>query len=184
MSLREAFVAMMLAVALCAPPSRAHDGSVATPPSGHWRATLVSSHEPAPGVRIVPLPGRVPGMLLENSTTEPVLVLGRSGEPFLRFSAAGVEVNSRSPLWIENERARGEAIEDDGDPASAPAWRRVSVAPRLAWIEFRAWPGADEPRLVAPRDRRVRSRFAWSIPLRVGGREIVLVGLTTWQGNE
>jgi len=160
---------------MCAQVTRAHDLAALAMRNGHWRATLVSPHEPADGVRIMPLPGRVPGMFLETSGPDAVVVFGRYGEPFLRFTPQGVDANQRSPLWIENDRARGASIAGEGDPKSPPDWRRVRETPRFAWIEFRAWPGTDEPGST--------SRVAWSIPMRIGERSIVLVGLTTWEAT-
>ena len=149
--------------------------------TGGWRATLVSAHEPAPGVHIALLPGRVPGVFLENSGSVPVLILGRSGEPFLRFTARGVEANLRSPLWRENAVARGESVVGTADPQSPPEWKQLSRSPRLAWIEFRAWPGVDEPMPSEFHRGGVPPRRAWAIPARIGERAVAFVGLTTWQ---
>jgi hypothetical protein len=151
------------------------------PRSGSWRATLVSAHDPAPGVHVALLPGRVPGMLLENSGSETVLVLGASDEPFLRITAQGADANLKSPTWRQNALARGETLPISSDHHSSPEWLQVSRAPRFAWIEFRAWPGTDEPSPEARGRSGVPPRWAWSIPVRIGERRVSLVGLTTWQ---
>ena len=175
MRVRRALAIALIGFGLHAAATDGHD--IESSSAGFWQTTLVSSHEPAPGVRIMPLPGRVPGMFLETTGADPVVILGRSGEPFLRFSDRGVEANVRSPLWIDNAQARGEATTSAGDPNGAPDWRSVSATSRFAWIEFRAWPGTDEPKVSAD---HAPHRLAWSSPMRVGDRSLVLVGLTTW----
>ena len=161
-------------------PGLAHETPAAAP-SGSWRATLVSARDPARGVHVSLLPGRVPGVLLENSGSDVVLILGRSGEPFLRFTDRGVEANVRSPLWRENAIARGQGAVIAADPLSPPEWRQVSRVPRFAWLEFRAWPGTDEPAPGAFHRNGVTPRSAWAIPAQIGERPVALLGLTTWQ---
>src|SRR5262245_57214675 len=145
MSMRRTWAIIAFVLIIGFARSEAHDAGALASPTGFWNATLVSPHHPAPGLFVMTLPGRVPGMLLEYSGSEEVVVLGRSGQPFLRFRADGVDANVRSTLWIENARARGEPVEEAADAQSRPEWRRVSRVPRFAWIEFRAWPGSDGP---------------------------------------
>ena len=158
----------------------AHEPAEIAPRSGRWRATLISARGLVPGVRVTLLPGRVPGLFLESSRADPLVVLGRAGEPFLRFTSEGVEANRQSPLWRENVRARREIVTVTVDPLAAPDWQRVSRVPRLAWLEFRAWPGTDEPSREALR-HVTPPRLAWTIPVRFGGRTTSFFGLTTWQ---
>jgi hypothetical protein len=158
----------------------AHDDVPVARPRGAWRAELVSPHEPIPGVHISVLPGRVPGLLLENSGPEPMTVFGADGEPFLRFTEHGVEANDASPTWRRQIVARGGVAPAALGIHSAPRWRRVSGGRRFAWIEFRAWPGSDGlPSGMS--SRGAPPRWAWSIPARVGDRSIEFAGLTTWR---
>ena len=145
-------------------------------PRGSWQAVLTSAPEPAPGVHISLLPGRIPALFLESSGSEKVTVAGKAGEPFLAFAADGVEANLLSPSWRENALARGETPPEESDPAAPPRWQRISRSPRYGWIEFRAWPGSDEP----PRARAAR-RLRWSIPVTVAEKPIVLEGQTVWK---
>jgi hypothetical protein len=170
-----------IAGAGCVASALAHDAGEVMARSGSWRATLVSAANPAPGVRVTLLPGRVPGLFLESFSADTVVILGRSGEPFLRFSPRGVEANVRSPIWRENALASGRSPPALADPQAPAEWQRVSRSPRLGWIEFRAWPGTDVPSAQALRRSGHPPRWAWSIPARVGNRPISFFGLTTWQ---
>ncbi len=180
-AVRSGVVLFSILAVVAAKPPFAHELGERVIRSGSWHATLLSAHGLIPGVRVALLPGRVPGLFLESSRSDPIVILGRSGEPFLRFSAGGVEANLRSPLWRENALARGERAVGAADPKAAPAWRHVSHAPRLGWLEFRAWPGADEPSAEALGRSVVSPRLAWTVPIRFGDRSISLLGLTTWQ---
>jgi hypothetical protein len=148
----------------------------ASPIRGSWQARLTSPHEPLPGVHVILLPGRVPALFLEASTEETVVVLGASGEPFLRFYPRGVDANVRSPSWRENALAHGEEAPIAIDAKAPPQWTTVSSSPKYGWVEFRAWPGTDEPTSKGP------VAFRWSIPLEVGTkREFVVEGVTNWK---
>ena len=97
-----------------------------------------------------------------------VVVLGLLGEPFLRFSAAGVQANAASPTaWNSGVVTSSQAV-----PASrSPSWRRVTGGHTFAWHENRLRPrpivaGGASPKRVAP----------WTIPLVVDGRHVRLTG--------
>ena len=91
-----------------------------------------------------------------------VVVLGYEGEPFLRFSATGVEVNERSPTAVILKLAnRGS---DPALSASAQAtWSKLSDAHRYAWHDHRLGP-------------KPGTRYAdgdvggWAVPIVVDGR--------------
>jgi len=144
------------------------------PPQGAYRVYLTSASELAPGVRVRLLPGRTPGLLLENSSLEPVLVLGTEGEPFLLIGPNGVAANLRSPTWWTSGRSSGEIENRDVDGLAEPRWRRVSQSSRFSWIEPRA--GGRGEGDAAPR--------AWRVPLQLGGERIVITGVATWRRTE
>jgi hypothetical protein len=98
-----------------------------------------------------------------------VVVLGLLGEPFLRFSASGVEANAASPTaWSSGVVAQGDAVRS----AQGPAWRRVSSGHTFAWHENRL-----RPRPIVPGGGTTPTRVAaWSVPLRVDGRRAVVTG--------
>jgi hypothetical protein len=122
----------------------------------------------APGVRARVLGG---DLKLELTVSGPhaVVVLGLLGEPFLRFSSAGVQANAASPTaWNSHVVSAGDAVRS----APAPVWRTVSHGHTYAWHEGRLRPqpvvsgGGTTPHRVA----------RWSIPLVVDGRRTRVVG--------
>ena len=100
-----------------------------------------------------------------------VVVLGLVGEPFLRFSAAGVEANVASPT------AGSAGVISVADAASAPGvrWRLIRKGHVLAWHDNRLRPvptvraGSQEAHVLA----------TWKVPLIVDGRATTLSG-TEW----
>lgn len=137
---------------------------------------LVSSPHPAPGVTAAVLPGPVPGILLDaTSTRETITVFGADGEPYVRLGPRGAEVNARgSDAVLAADAARPR------DPNATPRWRRISDRARYAWLESRARypPEQVTDEVVAAGRRRVLS--TWRIPLEVAGRRTELRGITSW----
>jgi hypothetical protein len=100
-----------------------------------------------------------------------VVVVGLEGEPFLRFSPAGVEANVASPTATSARVIKA----TDAVSSSRVIWRRVSRGHVLAWHEGRLRP---LPILQDP-STTPRAVASWSIPLLVDGRRTNLVG-TEW----
>jgi hypothetical protein len=97
-----------------------------------------------------------------------VVVLGVEGEPFLRFSRGGVEVNLASPTAAS---ARVIAAKDAGSTSRA-VWRRLTRGHVFAWHEGRLRPLPD----VRGGETRPSRVGSWSIPLQVDGQRVSLVG--------
>lgn len=150
------------------------------PVVGRVTPALVSGAAPLPGVTAVALPGRFPGLLVQNAGRAPVVVLGPDREPFARIGPRGVEVNLRSSVAVDALRQRGELPRLAADPAAPPRWRRVSATPSYAWLDPRARYGPEQPPDEVVRRRRPVRLKTWTVPLRAGGRRAVLRGTTTW----
>ena len=151
---------LAVALVLLAPAvAWAHTGGrIAT----DFQARVGGVRPPAPGVRARVLGG---DLKLELTVTGPhtVIVLGLLGEPFLRFSPAGVQANAASPTaW--NSGVIGSADAVHSSPAAV--WRRISGGHTYSWHESRLRPQPSVPD-GGPVARRVAR---WSIPLVVDGR--------------
>ena len=150
------------AVALTAVPgAHAHGG---TRSSGY--VSSFSSLEPSVLGVLVNVFGSHNTIQLSNYSSKPVVVFGREGEPYLRFTRAGVSENMRSPTTFLN---RSEVVPPDANPGARPAVaegrrrKRVRVArppdrvdgSRRA-ADRRAGAGrlASDLPVVAPCDRR------------------------------
>jgi hypothetical protein len=147
--------------------------------------TIVSELTQPPDVRgltLTTLPGRVPGMFLDNATHQKVTVLGGGGEPFLRFGPSGVAANVHSPSWLAARRAEGGPVRPAlVDADSPPLWRRVSSAPRFGWIEPRAGYPLEQPPgdILSAGVPAVLNQ--WRVPLRIGDREVHAAGVVRWE---
>lgn len=137
---------------------------------------VVTADAAPPPLQVQALPGRLPGLFLSNPQRRPLTVLGRDGEPFLRFGPAGVEVNTASRTHVEDRQARGEAA---GPPAPEPVFEVVDPAgTSYTWLDARLrYP--DElppPDVLAAGEPAVVER--WEVPVQ-GGEP--LTGEVRWE---
>ncbi len=149
------------------------------PPTGSYTMVQHSPPNPADGVKIQVVPSAtVPAVFVENLGTDPVVVLGRDGEPFARIGPKITEVNLRSPTWAEIEQSLGHDPPAEADPAAGPQWQAVSDTPRWSWPEFRAAaPKADPPAAVVKAGKAVTVKN-WSIPYLIADRRAAVDGVT------
>ena len=148
------------------------------PPTGSYGMVQKSSQTPADGLTIQVVSGRVvPAIFVKNESAEPVVVLGKDGEPFARIGPAISEVNLRSPSWAEIEQANGKDPSDEADPKAEPRWQKVADRPSWQWLEFRAAaPKNDPPAPVIAQGKAVTVK-TWSIPYLVGDRRQTIEGI-------
>jgi hypothetical protein len=97
-----------------------------------------------------------------------VVVLGFAGEPFLRFTPTGVDVNERSPSAIATRLARRGSV-PALDSKAAPSWSRVANDHRFAWHDHRLGP---QPGRSYPEGNVA----AWTIPIVVDGHAEAISG--------
>ncbi|MEV0155102.1 hypothetical protein AB0H57_15330 [Micromonospora sp. NPDC050686] len=119
---------------------------------------------------------------LVNRTGQDVVVIGYSGEPYLRVGPSGAYENTRSPATYLNRTIAGDTrLSPDADPAATPVWRRIGDGPAVRWHDQRTLWLADAPPAqvgVDPtREHRVRD---WAVPLRDGGGELTVRGTLDW----
>jgi hypothetical protein len=96
-----------------------------------------------------------------------VVVVGDAGEPFLRFTQAGIALNRHAPTALINGLVQRGSV-PTLDPRAAAAWVTVSRGRRYAWHDHRL-----APRPAVVRDGDVAG---WSIPLVVDGRRTAVAG--------
>lgn len=133
--------------------------------------------DPAPqGLSVSALPGRLPALFL----TAPVgvTVLGRDGEPFVRFTAQGVQVNERSRTHVEDRQARGLAVPQ---PSTEVSWQLVAPrAQSYTWLDARLrFPDDLPPEDVLRRDEPTVVQ-QWEVPVVLDGQPQLLTGDITW----
>ena len=142
----------------------------------HGRSTVVAldyvarpaaSGEVAPGIRARVIDG---DRKLELSVlpSREVVVRGYGEEPFLRFSALGVQVNVDSPTAIANRLVSGGAIAAVGSGAPA-RWKVLTKRHRLTWHDHRLGPRSG----LRPGEGRVGE---WAIPIVADGKPAAIQG--------
>jgi hypothetical protein len=160
---RSALVAVALALAAPGVAS-AHTGG---PISSDFEARIGGLQPAAGGVEARALEGDLK-LQLTVSGRHVVVVLGLLGEPFLRFSPAGVQANAASPTaWNSGVVKSSEAVA----VSQSPAWRGVTGGHTFAWHENRL-----RPRPIVAAGATPRRVAAWTIPLVVDGRRVRLTG--------
>ncbi len=147
--------------------------SVVTP-TNSWAHEESALHALSVLERVTPdLPGvsfRVvqitqPVLVARNRTDDPLVILGREGEPFLRLWHGRVETNLGSPLsyMAADPTGRHAVVPSDVRTDRAPVWRVIGRRDSWSWFDPRI-------RFSSPR------RHAWLVPARLGTREIAING--------
>jgi hypothetical protein len=124
-------------------------------------------------IRAMPGSAR-PGLFLSYRGDSPLTLMGEQGEPFLRFSAQGVEANRHSPTWGMVAPAGSPSFVDSKGDTEA-RWAKVSNGRSYGWIEPRA---AHADTVEDPTRSGVVKR--WSIPIRIGDNRSRIEGVTEW----
>lgn len=97
-------------------------------------------------------------------------VLGFVGEPYLRFSSAGIAVNTHSPAYFLN-RQLPLVVPRGLGPRTPPRWRRIAAGPAYSWHE-------DRLHSLAAAARAPGSAYVgrWTIPLVLDGKRTAISG--------
>jgi hypothetical protein len=101
------------------------------------------------------------------------VVLGLRGEPYLRFSTRGVEVNTHSDTYYLN-RARPLTPPAGLGPRTPPAWKRLTASRSTSWHEDRLHALA-----LASHSSATAYVGRWVVPLLVNGKRTEIAG-TLW----
>lgn len=139
-------------------------------------AFRVDPPQPLAGVTADVLQGRLPGLLLRVEDGRVVEVVGRDGEPFLRFGPVRNEVNQASRTYVEDKQARGEQVAQAG---RTPRWVSLDQ-PSYSWLDDRLRYPSDAPPAVAERAAGPTQVGRWSVPITVDGRSAALAGALSW----
>jgi hypothetical protein len=164
---------------LDAQPAAAH-GLVGTQPT-NYESRILSVTPAIAGlqVEVRDLGNRIE---VRNTTRHDVVVLGYSGEPYLRVGPRGVYENRRSPSVFLNRTATVVADAPPSYRASAPpVWHRLSGAHVVFWHDHRVhWMGTSEPPVVAQSPGRAHLVSDWFVTLQYEGQTVRVSGELRW----
>jgi hypothetical protein len=160
----------------------------ATPSLAHTRASSATNLDsrieqvPAlPGVTWRVYPG---GEYLEvtNRGRSELIVLGYSGEPYLRVGPDGVQRNRNSPAtYLNAERFGDVAVPPRADADAPPEWERLTDEPRYAWHDHRIhWMAPDPPGVATDAPPAGLEVFAWAVPVVYDGERLAVRGRLMW----
>jgi hypothetical protein len=151
----------------------------AAPASAHGPVAPAASSfvakvgEPPPGLEAKVIDGDQ-RMWLRAPASATVIVLDYRGAPYLRFSAAGVEVNRNSAMYYLNQTPVAAVPPTNLSPRTPASWHRVSAGHAYSWHDGRLHALAAVA--ISPGTSYVGR---WTIPLRIGGAPAALSG-TVW----
>jgi hypothetical protein len=149
MEIRRVFALVAtVAVSLAVPVSASAHRSAA------YVATVHSVTPPLPGVHVRVEKGR---LTVTNAGRRTLVVLGVTGQPYLRFRRGAIDANL--------------------GPPGHPKWIRVARGRTFTWRDVRTeWIGAAPPMAVRREPGKSHHLGDWSIPLQSGGRTHVVAG--------
>jgi len=131
-------------------------------------------------LRVVELGNRLE---LHRTTATSVMILGYSGEPYLRLDAGGVAENVNSPAhYLNLDRFASTNPPASASPDAQPSWTTVSTGSTVRWHDHRAHWMSTTPRadvLADPDDERVIFP-ANAVDLVVDGRPVSALIRVTW----
>lgn len=163
-------------------------GSAAPPARAHTRASnatnVASRIERAP--ELPAITWRVyPGgeyLAVSNDGVRELVVLGYSGEPYLRIGPHGVLRNRNSPAtYLNAERSGDVAVPPRAAPDAAPTWEHLSGEPRYAWHDHRTHARASSPpRAVDRTTPAYHSVSDWTVPIVHAGERHAVHGRLLW----
>jgi hypothetical protein len=167
----------LLVVVTLSSPASAHAADA--PSATDYRTTLAKVSPAAAGVRIRVVENGA-RLELRNNTRQTVLVLGYSGEPYLRVTPEGVWTNERSPATWVNQTIDGKVTPPANagiDTKATPRWTKVSSQPVVRWHDHRThWMSPSLPPAVAAAPNVPRLLANWQVGLVVGTAPVTISG--------
>ena len=143
------------------------------------RVTAVRPDVPGLEVRVL---GNQEKLEVEWTGEPPLVIEGVEGEPMLRMSSRGVEINELSQsAYLSANRYADVTVPGTVDPKAAPRWRRLASPGPFSWYEHRAqWMGAERPEVVGD-GAAGTTIFHWKVPATLGNRELQIRGSLDWR---
>ncbi len=173
----------VLGTVLAAQPAWAHSQTL--PDSGLYSSRVTSITPPVQGLTI-DLVRNGESVTLTNHTGKTVVVLGYTGEQYLRITPTGVEENVNSLSSFLNGSLVIQGLPQQlasNAQQKTPLWKHVSDTPAFTWHDHRIhWMSDQRPPVVAADPRNPHHVFDWSMAMTVGGDPVTVKGTLDWVG--
>jgi hypothetical protein len=185
---RYALGALMLAtvtVAVSAGAAAAHPpGQQASPDTPYYRAEITGVMPTTAGVTARVDPG---GEWIEVANAGPatVVVLGYTGEPYLRIASGSADENEASPTTYLNHALFADTVPSEQLGATGPpTWKQIGATGTARWHDHRIhWMGRDRPPAVAADPTRPHPVGTWAVHATADGMPFDVRGALTWVGK-
>jgi hypothetical protein len=122
---------------------------------------------------------------LDNKTGKTVVIYGYSGDQYARLLPDGtVQLNHLSPATYLNEDRYGNVpVPSYANPKAPPQWQTIDETGVFVWHDHRMhWLSYETPPQVKDSSRKTKI-FNYTIPMRVGGKPVKLLGTLYWTGS-
>ena len=174
----------LLGAALVAAPAKAHGQSL--PDADRYRSTITAVAPPVPGLQLSVIQNGE-SITLTNHTGKTVMVIGYTGEDYLRITPTGVDENINSLSSFLNGSLVIQGLPQQltsNAQQKPPEWKHVSDTPTFTWHDHRIhWMAQQRPPVVAADPRNPHRVFDWSMDLTVGGTPVTVKGALDWIGT-
>ena len=120
---------------------------------------------------------------LRLTAERPTTVFGYEGEPYLRFTDAGVLRNANSPAtYLNEERYGGVALPVGVGAKAEPRWVQVASGRTYEWHDHRIhWMSTIPPPKVRDEPDERQRVFDWRVPIEVDGRRGAISGTLDYE---
>jgi hypothetical protein len=170
---RRAFVTALVLAAILAPAADAHFGTAKL----GYRSTITKVDPKMPGLRFKILSGD-DQIWLDNGSGKTVIIKGYSGEPYLRFSPAGIFVNVNSPASFLNQDRYGNVqVPKSATPDATPEWQKLAGGDIWAWHDHRIhFMSPTPPPQIKTAPRKPHHVLDWKVPATENGKKFFIAG--------
>jgi hypothetical protein len=177
-------VLVFATVVLTPAPAGAHRPGQQLPDTSYYR-TEISNVVPAPaGVTVRVDPG---GEWLELANAGPaaVVVLGYTGEPYLRITANTAEENQLSQTTYLNRTLFADSVPTASASSNvAPSWRPIGATGKARWHDHRIhWMGRARPPMVAADPTHPHQVGTWTVHALADTTPFDVHGVLRWIGR-
>jgi hypothetical protein len=177
-------VAVFVTVLLTPGPAGAHVPGQQLPDASFYR-TEITDVVPSPaGVTVRVDPG---GEWLELANAGPaaVVVLGYTGEPYLRITSNSAEENQLSQTTYLNRTLFADSVPTTSAAgAVAPSWRPIGATGKARWHDHRIhWMGRTRPPMVAADPAHPHLIGAWTVHAVADTTAFDVRGVLRWTGR-
>lgn len=145
------------------------------PADSQVRTVIDTIDPPMDGVTVRVEAGVATQLVVENPTDADVVILGRTGEPFLRIGPDGVWGNRNDSEYYATATPAG-GLAGPADGGGSPDWQLLSREPAWGWFDHRLHPvDLNTPSDLDPGAGPVP--FAdWQVPMRHDNRDVTVSG--------